>query len=101
MTLGMFGELFSLKWCDDVFVCFKRKFQLFYYIMEDVSKDFGVALITNVAGPVHSAQIFSDRNKGGVLSVGHGADTLNKERMTGVEIDAPVGILAALSHDHP
>ena len=67
-----------------MFICFKRQLEPFMNIVQNMGKDFRIALVTDVTGVVHADQRLLDWNICGVFTVRHGGDPLDKEGVAGV-----------------
>ena len=69
--------------------------------VQNVGKYLRVGLITHVSWKSPGGKKLPNRDKGGVLAIGHGGHPLDKERMAGIEINRIVGVLPPLSQHHP
>lgn len=77
----------------------ERETELPHRIMEDMGKDLAVTVIARIPRKASAREVFPDRHERGVLTVGHGAVSLNKERMACIKIDRVVRVLSSLGKD--
>ncbi len=101
LTVGVVGQVQILQRGDHVLVHFDSQSQLVMGEVQDVGEYFRVGLITHVSWKSSGGKKLPNRDKGGVLTIGHGGDTLDEKGMAGIEIDGIVGVLPPLSQHHP
>ena len=70
-------------------------------VMEDMGKNLGIRLITDISGVITGHQKFPDGHKGGVFTIGHGRNALDEKGVTGIDINGVVGILPSLRKHGP
>ena len=67
--------------------------------MKDMRKDLAVTVVSDIAREPPARKIFPDRHECRILTIRHGAISLNKEGMACIKIDCIVCVLPALCKD--